>query len=50
MIAELEKLGSKYRVALQIAKDKKFERLSCVGHKMYADDCIVDRVKQHRYE
>merc|ERR1712023_501918 len=48
VIAELKKLGSKYRVALQIAKDKRFERLPCVGHKMYADDCLVDRVKQHR--
>ena len=48
VMAELEKLGSKYRVALQIAKDKRFERLACVGCKNYADDCLVERVKQHR--
>ena len=31
-MAELEKLGAKYRVALKIAKDPRFERLPC-AHK-----------------
>jgi hypothetical protein len=28
-MAELEKLGSKYKVALRIARDARFERLPC---------------------
>ena len=44
--AELEKLGTKCRLALRISKDPRFERLSC--NSTYADDCIVNRVKQHR--
>ncbi|KAK9910271.1 hypothetical protein M0R45_034239 [Rubus argutus] len=37
VMAELEKLGQKYRVAL---------RLLCTHKGAYADDCIVDRVTQ----
>jgi len=29
VLAELEKLGPKYRLALKIAKDPRFERLHC---------------------
>ena len=29
VMAELEKLGSKYKVALRIARDSRFERLPC---------------------
>ena len=48
VMAELEKLGQKYRIALRIARDERWERLSC-GHKgIYADDCLVDRVQKHR--
>jgi U3 small nucleolar RNA-associated protein 24 len=48
VIAELEKLGPKYRIALRIAKDERWERLEC-GHKgVYADDCIVERVMKHK--
>jgi U3 small nucleolar RNA-associated protein 24 len=47
-MAELEKLGQKYRVALRIAKDPRFERLPCVLKGTYADDCLVDRVTQHK--
>ena len=32
-MAELEKLGSKYRIALRIVKDPRFERLPCM-HKV----------------
>ena len=64
-MAELEKLGSKYRIALRIVKDPRFERLPCM-HKVrkyfkyliyqtccqyqgtYADDCLVNRVTQHK--
>ncbi|XP_068667281.1 uncharacterized protein [Aristolochia californica] len=48
VMAELEKLGQKYRVALRIAKDPRFERLPCTHKGTYADDCIVDRVTQIR--
>jgi U3 small nucleolar RNA-associated protein 24 len=48
VMAELEKLGQKYRVALRIAKDPRFERLPCQHRGTYADDCICERVKAHR--
>ena len=47
IIAELEKLGAKYRVALQIVKNN-FEVLPCSHKGTYADDCIVDRISRHR--
>jgi U3 small nucleolar RNA-associated protein 24 len=47
-IAELEKLGAKYRIALQIARDERWERLRCDHKGIYADDCIVDRASKHR--
>lgn len=46
VIAELEKLGPKYRLALRLAKDPRFERLPCIHKGTYADDCIVNRVTQ----
>ncbi|RLN13437.1 hypothetical protein C2845_PM09G03490 [Panicum miliaceum] len=48
VMAELEKLGQKYRVALRIAKDPRFQRLACTHKGTYADDCIVERVTQHK--
>ncbi|KAG1667330.1 rRNA-processing protein FCF1 [Nymphon striatum] len=48
VLAELEKLGSKYRIALRIAKDPRFERLPCLHKGTYADDCLVQRVTQHK--
>lgn len=47
-MAELEKLGPKYRIALQIARDERWERLPCDHKGTYADDCIVDRVMKQR--
>lgn len=46
VMAELEKLGSKYRIALKIVRDPRFERLPCDHKGTYADDCIVQRVTQ----
>lgn len=46
VIGELEKLGQKYRVALSILKDPRFERLHCTHKGTYADDCIVQRITQ----
>jgi U3 small nucleolar RNA-associated protein 24 len=48
VMAELEKLGSKYRLALKIVKDPRFERLPCFHKGTYADDCLVQRVTQHK--
>ncbi|KAJ2515137.1 rRNA-processing protein fcf1 [Coemansia sp. RSA 2049] len=48
VMAELEKLGPKYRIALRVARDPRFQRLACSHRGTYADDCIVHRVMQHR--
>ena len=48
VIAELEKLGHKYRLALRLAKDPRFKRITCDHKGTYADDCIVDQVKKWR--
>ncbi|KAF2112454.1 rRNA-processing protein-like protein FCF1 [Lophiotrema nucula] len=48
VMAELEKLGTKYRIALRIARDERWERLKCDHKGTYADDCLVDRVLKHR--
>ncbi|MBW0541702.1 hypothetical protein O181_081417 [Austropuccinia psidii MF-1] len=48
VIAELEKLGSRYRLALNLARDPRVERLPCAHRGTYADDCIVHRVTAHR--
>ncbi len=47
-MAELEKLGPKYRIALRIARDERWERLKCDHKGVYADDCIVDRVMKSK--
>lgn len=48
VLAELEKLGSRYRIALKLAKDPRIQRLSCSHKGTYADDCLVHRVMQHK--
>lgn len=48
VMAELEKLGNKYKIALRIIKDPRFERLPCMHQGTYADDCLVNRVTQHK--
>lgn len=48
VMAELEKLGTKYRLALRLAKDPRFERLPCTHKGTYADDCLLQRCQQHR--
>jgi U3 small nucleolar RNA-associated protein 24 len=48
VMGELEKMGPKYRIALRLARDPRFERLPCMHKGTYADDCIVQRVTQHR--
>jgi U3 small nucleolar RNA-associated protein 24 len=48
VVAELEKLGTKYKLALRIIKDQRFQRITCLHKGTYADDCIVNRVQQHK--
>ncbi|KAL1411311.1 Oxysterol-binding protein OBPa [Vanrija albida] len=48
VLAELEKLGPKYRLALKIAKDPRFDRVHCDHKGTYADDCLVERVSAHK--
>ncbi|TVY90434.1 rRNA-processing protein [Lachnellula willkommii] len=48
VMAELEKLGPRYRIALRIARDERWERLQCDHKGTYADDCVVDRVMKNR--
>lgn len=48
VIAELEKLGPKYRIALTLAKDPRIKRLRCTHKGTYADDCLVHRVMEHK--
>merc|ERR1712179_341040 len=46
--AELEKLGNKYTLALKMLKDPRFKRLTCTHPGTYADDCLTQRVEQHK--
>lgn len=48
VIAELESLGPKFRIALRVARDPRFERLPCSHKGSYADDCIIDRITAHK--
>lgn len=48
VMAELEKLGPKYRIALKLAKDPRIQRVKCSHGGTYADDCLVNRVIQHK--
>merc|ERR1712063_207099 len=48
VMGELEKMGRSHRLALKIAKDERFERLTCSHKGTYADNCLVERVTQHK--
>lgn len=48
VIGEMEKLGSRYALALKLVKDARFKRLTCTHKGTYADDCIVRRVTESR--
>jgi len=47
VVAEIEKMGHWFWLALKLTKDPWFKRLTCLHKGTYADDCIVDRVKEH---
>lgn len=46
VLAELEKMGPRYKMGLKSAKDVRFQRLTCLHKGTYADDCIIERVQQ----
>jgi U3 small nucleolar RNA-associated protein 24 len=48
VMAEMEKLGKSYSLALRVARDERWQRLECDHKGVYADDCIVDRVSKNR--
>uniref|UniRef100_A0A914ELK8 rRNA-processing protein FCF1 homolog n=1 Tax=Acrobeloides nanus TaxID=290746 RepID=A0A914ELK8_9BILA len=48
VLGELEKMGQRFKLALKIIKDNRFQRLNCSHKGIYADDCIVQRVTQHK--
>lgn len=39
-MGELEKLGPRYRIALRIARDERWERLKCDHKGVYADEYV----------
>lgn len=45
VVAELEKLGHKYKLAIKLTKDPRFKRLICSHKGTYADDCLVEWVQ-----
>lgn len=48
VVGEAEKLGRKYKSMVRTLKDPRMRRLKCQHRGIYADDCIVRRVTQHR--
>lgn len=48
VIGELEKMGHRFRLALKLARDPRFKRLTCMHKGTYADDCLVQRVTEHK--
>ncbi|OLN82086.1 rRNA-processing protein FCF1-like protein [Colletotrichum chlorophyti] len=43
VMAELEKLGPKFRIPLRIARDERWQRLKCQHKGVYADDCLTTK-------
>ncbi|KAK6051899.1 hypothetical protein COOONC_10596 [Cooperia oncophora] len=46
VMGELEKAGRRFKIALKVIKDNRFQRLKCDHKGIYADDCLVQRVTQ----
>lgn len=47
VLAELEKVR-RFKIALKVLKDPRVQRLKCEHKGTYADDCLVQRVTQHK--
>lgn len=41
-------MGHRFRLALKLARDPRFKRLTCLHKGTYADDCLVQRVTEVR--
>ena len=48
VFGELEKLGRVYRLALNLIRGSKHEVLKCDHKGVYADDCIINRIKESK--
>ena len=48
VFGELEKLGRVYRLALNMIKSLKIEKLKCQHKGTYADNCILQRIKEFK--
>lgn len=48
VLGELEKLGRVYRLALNMIRGMKIETLKCNHKGTYADDCIINRIKEFK--
>ncbi|TDZ17767.1 rRNA-processing protein FCF1 [Colletotrichum orbiculare MAFF 240422] len=48
VMAELEKLGPKYRIAMRVAKDPRWHRITCTHKGIYADDCLTNMVTRQQ--
>ncbi len=46
-MGELEKLGQKYRVALRIARDPRFERLPCTHKVRFFRSVLISQLRFH---
>ncbi|KAK7083990.1 rRNA-processing protein fcf1 [Halocaridina rubra] len=45
---EMERMGERFRLALKLMKDPRIETVPCLHKGIYADDCLVQRVTQHK--
>ncbi|KAI8199545.1 rRNA-processing protein FCF1 [Colletotrichum sp. SAR 10_76] len=48
VMAELEKLGPKFRIPLRIARDERWQRAKCDHKGTYGDDCLISRVQKDK--
>ncbi|KAI5190609.1 U3 small nucleolar RNA-associated protein 24 [Nematocida sp. AWRm77] len=48
VMAEMEKLGKVHTLALKVLKTGRYKRLVCDHKGIYADNCLIDRVKEHK--
>ncbi|KAF6841724.1 rRNA-processing protein fcf1 [Colletotrichum plurivorum] len=48
VMGELEKLGPKFRIAMRVAKDPRWEHRKCTHGGVYADDCLTSIVSKNQ--
>ncbi|KAI5180199.1 U3 small nucleolar RNA-associated protein 24 [Nematocida sp. AWRm80] len=47
VIAEMESLGKVHSLAVKVLKSERYKRLTCDHKGIYADNCLIDRVKSN---